>query len=115
MEIYDVFLNTPLGKKYGELSACIENGKLMGFLSLLGHTESIEGTVDEDGNCAIKGKFITLLNTIYFTADGMIKRGVLDLNIRSDSNTYEMKGTLRGEKEQNSEENKFRNNKVDLQ
>jgi len=53
MRIYNIILNTPLGKKTGELKAKIENGKLHGTLSLLGRTEEISGTVDDEGNCSI--------------------------------------------------------------
>ena len=42
MKVYDILMNTPLGKKKGELKAKIENGKLSGFLSLFGNTEPIE-------------------------------------------------------------------------
>ena len=38
MVIYDIALKTPLGRKSGELVVSNENGKLSGFLSLLGHT-----------------------------------------------------------------------------
>lgn len=102
MEIYDILLNTPLGKKSGELSVNMENGKLLGFLSLLGHTEPIEGTIDKNGNCLFQGKVVTLLNTICFMADGIIKDDVLSLKIKSDSSIYEMKGTLRNRRERDS-------------
>lgn len=45
MIVYDILMNTPLGQKKGELKAKIENGKLIGFLSLFGNTEPIEGSV----------------------------------------------------------------------
>lgn len=95
MKIYDIFLSTPLGQKKGELKAKIENGKLMGFLSLLGHTEPIDGTVDENGNCSLKGKFITLMNTIDFKADGIINYDVLKLSLKGTRGVYEMAGALR--------------------
>ena len=95
MVIYDIALKTPLGRKSGELVVSNENGKLSGFLSLLGHTEPIEGIVEENGKCSLKGTFVTLLNTICFTADGVINGEVLNLKIRSGSGTYEMVGALR--------------------
>ena len=56
-----------LGKKKGELKAKIENGKLNGTLSLLGHTEPIEGSVDEKGN-----GYYVVVNHGYTTIDGGI-------------------------------------------
>ena len=99
MKIYDVLLHTPLGKKHGELKANIENGKLTGDLSLLGHTEPIEGTVDESGKCSLKGKIVTLLRTIDFSADGSINYDALRLSIKGESSIYEMIGALRAQEE----------------
>ena len=99
MSIYDILLSTPLGKKRGELTAKVENGKLVGYLSLLGHTEPIDGSVDENGNCELKGKLITLLNTIPFTADGMIKQDSLRLRVRGGRGIYEMLGASRQQEE----------------
>lgn len=95
MKIYDVLMNTPLGKRKGELKAKIENGKLIGFLSLFGHTEPIEGTVDENGNCFLRGKFITLMQSVDFTADGTIDFDALRLAVKGDCGYYEIMGQRR--------------------
>lgn len=95
MNVYDILLYTPLGKKQGELRAKIGNGRLLGFLSLFGHTEPIEGTVDENGVCSLQGSFITLLNTVAFTADGTISPDALHLAVKGGGGCYEMLGTLR--------------------
>lgn len=102
MKIYDVLMNTPLGKRKGELKAKIENGKLTGFLSLFGHTEPIEGTVDENGNCSLKGKFITLMQSVEFTADGTIDWDTLRLAIKGDCGYYEIIGQLRKQGERDT-------------
>lgn len=95
MKIYDVLLHTPIGKRKGELQAKIENGKLNGFLSLFGNTEPIEGTVDANGCCSLKGKFITLMKSIDFTANGTIDPDVVRLAIKGDCGYYEIMGQLR--------------------
>lgn len=102
MEIYDVLMNTPLGKRKGELKAKIENGKLTGFLSLFGHTEPIEGTVDENGNCSLKGKFITLMQSVDFTADGIIDRDTLCLALKGSGGCYEIMGQRRRQGERDT-------------
>ena len=95
MNVYDILLSTSLGKKQGELSTQIENGKIRGYLSLLGHTEPINGEIDENGNCTLAGKLVTLLNTIPFTASGTIRNNSLRLRINGKRGFYEMLGTLR--------------------
>lgn len=95
MRIYDILMNTPLGQKKGELKAKIENGKLIGFLSLFGNTEPIEGSVDEDGRCSLKGRFITLMKSVDFTADGTIDIDTMRLAVKGDRGCYEITGRLR--------------------
>lgn len=97
MEVYDIFMYTPLGKKKGELSARITNGKLSGFLCLLGHTEPMEGFVDRRGNCSLKGKFVTLMRSVDFTADGILCPDFLRLTVIGGGGRYEMLGQLRKE------------------
>lgn len=94
MIIYDILMNTPLGQKKGELKAKIENGKLIGFLSLFGNTEPIEGSVDEDGRCSLKGRFITLMKSVDFTADGTIDIDTMRLAVKGDRGCYEITGRL---------------------
>ena len=95
MKIYDVALNTLLGKKKGELYAEFDNGKISGFLSLLGHTEPIAGRTDENGETVFCGKFITLLNTIDFTAIGEIQGNNLQFIIKTDRESFRLTGTLK--------------------
>ncbi len=102
MQIYDIFLHTPLGKKKGELKAKIENGKLSGVLSVLGHTEPIEGTVDTNGRCSLKGKIISLMKSIDFTANGTIDYHAVYLAINGNTGYYEILGELRSQKERES-------------
>lgn len=95
MKIYDILMHTPIGKRKGELKAKIENGKLIGFLTLFGNTEPIEGTVDESGKCSLKGKFITLIKSVDFTADGTINPDIIRLAVKGDCRCYEIMGQCR--------------------
>lgn len=92
---YDILLYTPIGKRTGELKAKIGNGKLIGFLSLFGNSEPIEGIVDENGKCFFSGKFITLMKTVEFIAEGVIDPSTLCLAVKSDCNNYKIVGQLR--------------------
>ena len=95
MKIYDILLYTPIGKRKGELKANIENGKMTGFLSLFGNTELIEGNIDESGKCALKGKFVTLIKSVDFSADGVIDLEGVRLAVKGDCGYYEIMGQLR--------------------
>ena len=52
-------------------------------------------TVDENGKCSLKGKFITLMKSVDFTADGTIDPDIVRLAIKGDCSYYEIMGQLR--------------------
>lgn len=90
MIIFDTFMNTPLGQKKGLLQASIENGKVTGNLSMLGHKEPIMGTIDAHGNCTLSGRFITLLHSVDFSADGTLHHDALQMRVRGNGCVYEL-------------------------
>lgn len=92
MRIYNILMKTPIGHKKGELKVNVEKGKLTGFLSLFGNTELVEGTVDEKGQCFLKGKFVTLIKSVDFTAEGRIDMDGLRLAVKSAFGYYEIIG-----------------------
>ena len=94
VKIYNILLNSSLGKKTGQLCARIKNGELSGYLSLLGHTEPIKGTVDESGHCSFTGKLITLLRAIDFTAVGTISGDVISFRLTGNYGVYQLIGSL---------------------
>ena len=98
MKIYEIILKTPLGDKCGELAAEIKNGTLRGSISLLGNTEPIEGMVDEQGNCKLKGKLRSLLQTVDFEAEGTINYDALRLSVNGGGSIQEMVGALKNQK-----------------
>ena len=99
MKRYDVLLHTPIGKRKGEMNIKIENGTLIGFLSLFGNTEPIEGMVDERGQCSLCGKFTTLMKSVMFQANGRIQSDRLQLAMLCDSGSYQLEGTPSSAKE----------------
>lgn len=99
MKTYDVALHTLLGKRKGELCAEFENGKISGFLTLLGHTEPITGKIDENGEAVFSGKFITLINTIDFTAMGTVHGDSLQFIIKSGRESFRLTGALKNQRE----------------
>ena len=99
MKSYDVSLHTPIGKRKGEMKVNIEDGKLIGFLTLFRNTEPLSGSIDENGECTLKGKFITLLKPVYFTATGKIHDEDLQLVLKCECGNYKMLGSSQKGKE----------------
>ena len=92
---YEVQMYTPMGAKPGELLVIQEGTYLNGWLDILQHREPIKGTVDQDGNCRIEGIFITLMNTVSFTAVGRISDSHVDLHMEDQENRhFRMTGSL---------------------
>lgn len=99
MKVYDILLHTPIGKRKGELKASMKNGEVIGFLSLFGNTEPLEGTVDENGECRLRGRFATLMKSVEFTADGHIDGDAIRLTVQGDRRSYPITGKLRKQEE----------------
>lgn len=87
-KLYEVYMYTPMGKKSGRLLIQQEGKCLSGWLDILMHKEPIAGTIDEEGNCQIKGVFITLLNSVHFTATGRITDSLIDLTMEDEENRH---------------------------
>ncbi len=92
--IYNIVLKTLIGDKYGKMITRTSNGKIEGIISILNHSEPFCGIIKPDGNCDIKGKIVTLLNTLNFIGTGNINKHFISLNIFSDNNEFKITGTL---------------------
>lgn len=90
---YDVQMRTPLGSRSGTLEVEIEKGRVTGSLDVLKHAEPIEGSIDEAGTCCLRGKMITLMSTIPYTATGQMTMDSLELFLRGGRNVFHMTGT----------------------
>ncbi len=92
---YEVYMSTPLGRKPWMLLIQQEGSCLTGWLEILRHKERIDGSVDENGNCQIKGIFITLLNTVPFVATGRMTDSCIHLFMEDQENRrFQMSGNL---------------------
>ena len=87
-KLYEVYMYTPMGKKSGQILIQQEGNHLSGWLDILMDKEPIAGTIDEEGNCQIKGVFITLLNAVHFTATGRITDSHIDLTMEDEENRH---------------------------
>lgn len=98
--IYIVCLQTPLGKREGTLAVEKNGQTLNGWLDILKHREPFEGIVDADGNCRISGEFVTLMRRVPYTAIGQISGSSIQLDVKSEQNSFGLSGIARLESEE---------------
>lgn len=90
--VYNVKMSTPIGVRLGCMTVWRRYDKISGYLDILKHKESFEGTIDSNGNCKIIGKIITLMRTIDYEAIGKILPDSLSLLIKDDRHILEITG-----------------------
>ncbi|MGM9564368.1 MAG: hypothetical protein ACI3VQ_09910 [Faecousia sp.] len=89
---YAIVMQTPMGKKYGTLTARISGNTLSGWLDVLEHREPFEGTIDGAGNCRITGILITLMRRVSFIATGKMTPSAVYLQMKGERNVFELSG-----------------------
>jgi hypothetical protein len=92
---YDVIMQTILGERKGSIQMCMEGKRVTGILDILGHAEPFEGEIDPEGNCELRGRMITLVRNISYTATGKIREEELDLSVEEERNIFIMHGIRR--------------------
>ncbi|MGN1472494.1 MAG: hypothetical protein ACI4WZ_00320 [Eubacteriales bacterium] len=90
---FDVRMRTPIGIRLGHMTVCRNLGRVSGCLDILNHSEPFEGTIDDEGNCELFGKIITLMRTISYEATGKITPDSLELSITDDRQILQIFGT----------------------
>lgn len=85
---YHIQMKTQLGIRNGFLEIEIENQTVNGYIHILNHLQSFQGTIDQYGQCTINGWLVTLLNHIPYTATGTISSQSLSLCLKC--NQYEI-------------------------
>ena len=91
---YAVSLKTPLGKKNGTLTVELRGESLEGYLMLHGSCETVTGTVDPAGHCALEGSYTALGRKILFQGEGTLTRSFIHLRLRSGKHTLELTGAI---------------------
>lgn len=89
---FDIIMQTQLGKRFGKMSAEVNDRSLNGTLSIFDHSEPFFGMIDEDGNCKINGKIITLMRTIEYVATGIISAQTVNLIMQGERNVFQIDG-----------------------
>ena len=70
--IYEVILDTPVGKRFGKMNVLVQGQNITGMLHILKVPEPFEGIVESNGQCRITGNLSTLMRRIPYMATGVI-------------------------------------------
>ena len=87
-------MKTPVGLRYGKMHFCLIENQIQGKLDLLGHSEPFDGAADNDGNCKINGRIITLMRTINYTAVGKFTQNDINLSLKGERHVFKITGTV---------------------
>ena len=90
-DIYDVILETSIGKKYGKMDVSVKDKSIKGILHILKGEEPFEGIVDASGQCRISGNLSTLMRRIPYTATGTIGE-YIKLELISEKERFQLVG-----------------------
>ncbi|MGN0504988.1 MAG: hypothetical protein ACI4FZ_00390 [Lachnospiraceae bacterium] len=89
---YNIEMKTPVGMRYGTMNFCSSENQVSGTLHLLGHSEPFNGAVDNEGNCTIRGRLITLMRTIDYIAVGKVSQKAIELSLQGERNKFTITG-----------------------
>lgn len=92
---YDICMKTSMGSRYGKMRVVMEQSKLIGLIDVLKQPEAFTGEIDENGNCTIYGKLVTLMQTIPYVATGKISADSIFLILQGGQSTFEINGVAR--------------------
>lgn len=93
---YDLEMNTPLGKRRGNLKLIVWNNFLNGYLTMFNRTFPIkEGMLDGNEVC-FSGDMKTLMNMLPYKAQGNTNVSGITLMIETTRGNYPATGVLTG-------------------
>lgn len=101
---YQIIMQTPLGARYGTMSVTLADQTVSGTMEILKHMEPFSGTIDENGDCRITGRMVTLMRSIDFTAEGNITPESVHLTVQGGRNSFELHGKCISKKKEEEQE-----------
>ena len=94
MKIYDVELTVPLGLRYGELNLDIQGDVVNGTIDILGCKTKVEGVLVKN-RIQLQGVLKTKVRDIHYVGEGIMSNETIEMQLRSGTRFYDMKGCLR--------------------
>lgn len=92
--IYSIILQTSIGDRPGTMEVQIGTGRVNGRLNVLKQSEPFEGSVDENGNCRIRGRLVTLRSSLPYIASGEMGADSLRLYLEGEGFAFPVVGTI---------------------
>ena len=90
---YDVVMRTPIGARHGTMTVIVDHSRIDGMLDILKKANPFHGSIDEKGDCRIKGELTTLMRTIPYDATGRVTQEALVLKLTGGRESFEISGT----------------------
>lgn len=90
--VYRIVMDVPIGERRGMMAVNTVGNKIDGCIEILGHSEAFSGVIDGEGNCCIGGRLNTLMNTIPFIAEGIVRADRVHLFIHRKQDVFEIFG-----------------------
>ena len=78
---YKICLSVPIGQREGSMYICESDGRLNGWLEVMGKQNDISGFMHADGSIEISGTIQTLISRIAYAAKGTIIEDAISLKL----------------------------------
>lgn len=91
---YKIIMDTQLGSKYGTMLLKIEDNKIEGNMCILANEELIHGEMLGNGMCRLRGRIVTLMRTVEYTAEGYLDDKKIDLILHGERNNFHISGIV---------------------
>ncbi|MCD8342423.1 MAG: hypothetical protein LUC87_09810 [Clostridiales bacterium] len=89
---YRVQVKMPTGVRKGTMELELGGPKLTGSLTILGRTEPVEGILNRDGSCTLRGRLRAMTREVVFSAVGRVDCQGLTLTVTSGRSTFQVTG-----------------------
>ena len=91
---YDLEMNTPLGKRRGNLELMVWGDFLNGYLTMFTRTIPIQNGKRDGKQISFSGDMKTLMSTLPYRAQGSINASCLELEFATERGKYPASGVL---------------------
>lgn len=92
--LYDLEMQTPLGRRRGNLELLIEKNWMNGYLTMFTRTIPIRNGVWHGNQISFEGDMKTMTKMIPYKAHGTVMQSGLNMTITTEQGTYPVVGKL---------------------
>ena len=92
--LFDLEMDTPLGRRRGNLELIIEKNWMNGYLTMFTRTIPIQNGSRDGNNIFFSGDMKTLMNMLPYKAEGTVSENGITLVFSTSQGQYPSKGSL---------------------